>query len=446
MSSDDYDVIIDIDSIRSLNEKGWKIDYTKENEEKIRELVKSTKKNIVSILGHSNRGKTYILQKLSGVDLKSGYQIHTKGISIKIPEHKNIMLLDTQGTNAPLLLQEGEEDKRRDQNFIKELEHINLCQIITNYLIQTFIIKEAHTLICVVGMLTSSEMIFLKKVSKNCRNTKQLLVIHNLINCKTKKDIENYKKDVLIENVLIDLEEMDIPSLDEKNNGDDRFNKYYVEKVGEEEASPDVLHFILGNDESEEIKYYNDSTIQYIKNYIDIQIINNLNIIDKFTEHVNNLSPSVLKKPIKALYDEKKDLIICEEKIEPKEIIADELDNITFIGEYYEPQYTYDKKGENFIIELGICSKIKEGSLEVVHLGDGEFENFNIKGERLISGKENSENKKLIHSFINKRINEKKFLLDIKVNLSEKGIQSISDEYKCSMEKGVLKIEFEIIN
>ena len=69
-----------------------------------------------------------ILQKLSGINLESGYQIQTKGLNIKIPEDQNILLLDTQGTNAFL----DEEDKRNDQNFIKVFENINLCQIITN--------------------------------------------------------------------------------------------------------------------------------------------------------------------------------------------------------------------------------------------------------------------------------------------------------------------------
>ena len=169
----------------------------------MKDILKSAKKSIVSILGHSNRGKIFILQKLCDVKLKSGYQVHTKGISIKVPEDQNILLLDTQGTNAPLLWDESEEDKRSKPNFIEELEHINLCQIITNYLIQTFIIKEAKTLICVVGMLTSSETIFLNKIKKNCRNIKQLIVVHNLINCHSKRDIEKYKKEILLNNIII---------------------------------------------------------------------------------------------------------------------------------------------------------------------------------------------------------------------------------------------------
>lgn len=449
MSDDEYDVIIDINSIRFLNKEGWKISYHQGKEEEIKDILKKAKKVIVSILGHSNRGKTYILQKLGESKLKSGFQVHTKGISIRIPEDQNILILDTQGTNAPLLLEEGETDNRKDPNFIKELEHINLCQIITNYLIQTFIIKEAQILICVVGMLTSSETIFLNKVKKNCRNNKQLFVIHNLINLCSKKEIENYKERELLKNIIINFEERDIPSFDQ-NKKQDLFNKYYIEKeeTNEENNPSEVLHFILGNDNYDEIKFYNESTINFIKSKMEIQINEQINIIEKLTEHINNLSSSVFKKRIKMKTNEiNYDVIKYEGEIEPKDVIADELDNIIFIGNYYEPPYKYYKKGEKFILAIEICSKIKEGSLKVFHRPDkenNELESFIIKGERLVCGKEKKGN--IMHNFANKRLNAKKFKLDFKINLQEKGVKSISDPYEQSIKNGILLLSFDIID
>lgn len=449
MSDDEYDVIIDINSIRFLNKEGWKISYHQGKEEEIKDILKKAKKVIVSILGHSNRGKTYILQKLGESKLKSGFQVHTKGISIRIPEDQNILILDTQGTNAPLLLEEGETDNRKDPNFIKELEHINLCQIITNYLIQTFIIKEAQILICVVGMLTSSETIFLNKVKKNCRNNKQLFVIHNLINLCSKKEIENYKERELLKNIIINFEERDIPSFDQ-NKKQDLFNKYYIEKeeANEENNPSEVLHFILGNDNYDEIKFYNESTINFIKSKMEIQINEQINIIEKLTEHINNLSSSVFKKRIKMKTNEiNYDVIKYEGEIEPKDVIADELDNIIFIGNYYEPPYKYYKKGEKFILAIEICSKIKEGSLKVFHRPDkenNELESFIIKGERLVCGKEKKGN--IMHNFANKRLNAKKFKLDFKINLQEKGVKSISDPYEQSIKNGILLLSFDIID
>ena len=175
--SNEYDLIINIDSIRFLQNPGWKIEYferTNYDKDKIRKAVEDSKMTIVSVLGNSNRGKTHLLQKLSDIKLKSGYQIQTKGLSIKI-YGKDIILLDTAGTNAPLLIDNINNDIWPVQ---KELDHIHLCQIITNYILQSFIINQTHILICVIGMLTASEQNFLNKIKKFSKNRKKLIVIH----------------------------------------------------------------------------------------------------------------------------------------------------------------------------------------------------------------------------------------------------------------------------
>jgi hypothetical protein len=153
-----YDIIIDIKSIKDLNKTGWNIIYSGDKETQ-RKMIESEKKYIISVLGNSNRGKTYLLQKLCGENLDSGYQIQTKGLSMKF--HKELIYLDTAGTNTPLLIEEGMKKPNET-----ELQNIHLCQIITNYIIQTFVIEYADILICVVGMLNSAEQIFLEKIKK----------------------------------------------------------------------------------------------------------------------------------------------------------------------------------------------------------------------------------------------------------------------------------------
>jgi len=155
-----YDVIIDITSIKKLNNPGWKIIYnTEENIEKKNWIV-------VSVLGNSNRGKTYLLQKLSGNKLFCGYQVETKGLSLKL--RGDYIFLDTAGTNTPLLV---ENNKKRPSD--AEIRNIRLCQILTNYILQNFVIKYADILICVVGMLDSREQIFLSKIKKLCEGKKK---------------------------------------------------------------------------------------------------------------------------------------------------------------------------------------------------------------------------------------------------------------------------------
>ena len=64
MNQDDekYDAIIDINSIIKLKD-GWDIKYNGDIERinKTKSIIQSNNKIFISILGHSNRGKTYIL-------------------------------------------------------------------------------------------------------------------------------------------------------------------------------------------------------------------------------------------------------------------------------------------------------------------------------------------------------------------------------------------------
>ena len=99
-----YDIIIDIDSITKLFKDGWDIIYT-EKGEKSYESKKVENLTVVAVIGNKNRGKSYILQKISGNKLPLGYSVTTKGISILYPKNlnQNIILLDSAGFEVPLL-------------------------------------------------------------------------------------------------------------------------------------------------------------------------------------------------------------------------------------------------------------------------------------------------------------------------------------------------------
>ena len=113
-----YDVIIDITSIKKLNNPGWKIIYNN------RENIEEKNWLVVSVLGNSKRGKTHFLQKLSGNNVLCGYQVQTKGLSLKL--YWDCIFLDIAGANTPLLV---ENNERRPSD--EEIRNIRLCQIIT---------------------------------------------------------------------------------------------------------------------------------------------------------------------------------------------------------------------------------------------------------------------------------------------------------------------------
>ena len=363
---DEYDLIVEIDSIRNLNKKGWKIIYNEKKnfgKEIIQDIIENGKKTIVAVLGNSNRGKTHILHKLSEVNFPSGYQIQTKGLSIKIFD-KHYILLDTAGSNAPLLIDENLANYDRPTQ--KEIDNIHLCQIIANYILQSFIINQSHILICVVGMLTVSEQLFLEKIKKISKGKKQLIIIHNLIKCKTNEEIKKYKDEILLKMISSELLERDIPDFDFVH--EKFFNKYFIEKNDE-----NIKHFIYCNDdennEGNVVDYYNKTTLKFIKKCMRIEIIKPTNIIKNLIEHIKEISSSVLKEEIKSIeLSKEKDLITCTNVIEPREIIYDGPNDIIFLGKEFEPMYRYYTKEKYFIIEIDICSKYN--NLIVKHVLD----------------------------------------------------------------------------
>ena len=82
------------------------------------ELYKNKCALRIGVIGNANKGKSFLLSKISGMNLPSGTTIKTEGLSIKYPEleihkNRNIVLLDSAGLETPVLAPEGnlEENK-----------------------------------------------------------------------------------------------------------------------------------------------------------------------------------------------------------------------------------------------------------------------------------------------------------------------------------------------
>ena len=102
-----YDIIIDIKSIKGIS-KGWEIKKSK-REEINYELFKKDKVIRIGVIGNSNKGKSFLLSKISKIkNLPSGTSIRTEGLSVKYPEldtykDRKIVLLDSAGLETPVL-------------------------------------------------------------------------------------------------------------------------------------------------------------------------------------------------------------------------------------------------------------------------------------------------------------------------------------------------------
>ena len=96
-----YNIIGDINSMQNVNTDGW-IFYMNEEGYKIIQSKDKIDRLIIGVMGNRNKGKSFILQALSGASLQTGTTINTIGISIKYLENKYV-LLDCAGSESPLL-------------------------------------------------------------------------------------------------------------------------------------------------------------------------------------------------------------------------------------------------------------------------------------------------------------------------------------------------------
>ena len=231
---DFYDIIIDINSIINVN-KGWNVLMTKEGEEK---YLKYKNQNFIKIgiVGNVNRGKTYILSKLSKIAFPSGVSINTKGLSIKYPhlaeghENRKYILLDSAGLETPILnddleekeyeekekeYEENNEDKKDENDeFKKKARDI----LVTESFLQTFIISNSDILILVIDKLSFSEQKLINKIKKELKDNKKkkkLYIIHNLKNYTKKSQVEKYIQNILAKSATFSVKKSENVTADQ---------------------------------------------------------------------------------------------------------------------------------------------------------------------------------------------------------------------------------------
>ena len=217
---DFYDIVIDINSIKNVNKEGWKVKFNEKGLKKYQKYNYSNKdleqnengSITIGVVGNNNKGKSFLLSKISKIKLLTGTSIQSKGLSFKYPELENykgrqLILLDSAGLETPVLkkmnienkniendnenninIDNVDEEKLKEKNFNinnKEIE-INLKKnqkekyiekneefeentkdkIMTELFLQNFIIKESDILFLVVGKLTYSEQLLINKIKE----------------------------------------------------------------------------------------------------------------------------------------------------------------------------------------------------------------------------------------------------------------------------------------
>ena len=476
MSSNDnstkiYDIIININAMKSLLDKGWQEEFP--NDKSIYEEKKDKESVIVSVIGNANKGKSFILAKLSDVDLPSGFEIQTKGLSVKYPTiaNKNIILLDTAGFQTPLVENDvyklsEDKDTLQEEKYLNEVTELSRDKQMTECLLQKFVLTQANILICVVGELTYSEQKFLNKIKKDIQD-KRLFVVHNLQNFTKKEQVVNYIKDILMISLTFKLKEYVMINFENQNENEKKNNLYYLEQFEEDKEDEntqiehDIVHLIMANDKSEAGDYYNESTIKYLKNQISTFVgIKKFPIEEKLKKFLFNISKEIMEEQIKDINDINTDdnrIKLDGEAFKLKKCLVDELGINNFVGTQYRPKYRYFKSGDgkSFFIQFIMCGSVSDLRVKVDQIEGNYY--FTITGKKNLEKPNDNSNKteendnsnekekekgKCIDQF-NKR-EEGPFILDFKVSTNQILLSNTKVKSR-KKENGIITLEFSLL-
>jgi len=336
-----------------MNEKGKE----KYNKFKKKDVIK------IGVIGNSNKGKSFLLSKISKIKLPSGTKIKTEGLSIKYPEsgeNSKIVLLDSFGLDNPILKEQANDEKyKNEKEYFKEKLREKL---ITELFLQNYIINNSDILILVVSILTYSEQKLINKIIMEMRKNKinkDLIILHNLITYMKINQVEDYLNKYLLKNATFDLEEGHKVSTTEKEIK----GKYFYDKNDEQLK---IFHLIFANEGSEAGNYYNDFTIHFIENtYQKITSPKPFDIIKTIKEGFIELSKDIIEKPEKNIElkdfdnDDNKIKLNINNEITLKKSLIDELRFSFMKSNVFEPTYNYYKKDDSIIIRVecpGNCS------------------------------------------------------------------------------------------
>lgn len=241
-----YDIIGNINSMQNVKTDGWEF-FMNEEGFKISNSGKKEDRLVIGVMGNRNKGKSFMLQALSGASMKTGTTINTIGLSIKFLDNKYV-LLDCAGSESPLL---GE-----NANMLE----ISRDKLFTEAFLESYILRKSNVLLLVVGILSFSEQKLINKISKDLeklkdKEKKNLVVIHNLQTYEAVADVEKYMNETLLKSASFKIKK------DESNFGNEKDTSEFFYDID----NTSVKHFIYAKENSEAGKKYNQHTINSIK-------------------------------------------------------------------------------------------------------------------------------------------------------------------------------------
>ena len=494
-----YDVILELKSLSKLKE-GFPIIYNTERGKKKVDESKDKDGIVITAIGNSNQGKSFILSRISELDIPSGHSISTKGLSIIFPENlskkdsnKRFIILDTEGSQNAIKVEEEERNKIYKLNELEKIEKIEEAsrdrQMTENFL-QGFALDSSHIVIAVVGQLTFQDQKFLNRIKDVCKN-KNLFIVHNLMFLEKKEEVENHIKDVIESSLFFNLEKQNMIVFTNSANKEEKKEKEENEKKEKEENEKDtvnriiyvessnsgkkeshIIHLILAKEGSEAGDYYNKSTISYLReSVIAIPKQQKFDILEKFKKYLYNTSSEYFdfvtskknendkkneneKEKVQESEKEKKDdkekvqviekenIIIENDNIirvdvtfdlNLKKCFTDEIGITSYKGLMTTPPFGYYKKDDTFVIQIEYCGKLEKNYIVKKNILNGQYK-FTIIGKTV-----ENKTKGIIGN-----VEEGNFILSFSVGLDFITIKSNNYKEQNNEKDGVLNIIYEI--
>ena len=437
-----YDVIVHIDSIKDIN-KGWKIELSPRAEKHYQDY-KTEKVLRIGVIGNANKGKSFLLSKISKMDFPSGTSIKTEGLSIKYPDltlfkDRKIALLDSAGMETPVLIMNEEKDKEKKNEIFKEKSREKL---ITELFLQNYIVNNSDILIVVVDSLSFSEQKLLMKVKKEMERAKRkipLYIIHNLKTFTTKAQIDEYINNTLLKSATFTLEQGH--NINTKLNKNSEVCNYYEIDQDKEQK---IVHLIYANESSPAGQLYNQYALDFIENsYQQVYGLQPFDVIETIKERYIKVSKDIKEKTekeekiTKDSFDNSKPNLIklkSDNEIILKKCLIDELGFSNFKANGFEPMYNIFSKEDKIIVRVeapGNCTI--QSKIEI----QGEYNVIKLTGEKI----KDKEPENLDKNIFNLR-EIGKYVLEIPLKIGEYRLRG--KKPKQSYVRGVYILEYEL--
>ena len=366
---DFYDAIIKINSIRDIN-TGLKINMSEKGEINYKKY-KDIELFKIGVIGGINKGKSFILSKLSKMKFPTGTSLNTKGLSIKYCDLENgnanrkFILLDSPGFEKPILRREikqkeiKEEKKEENDDYLYFKSRLR-DNLITESFLRSFIISESDLLLIIIDALSLSEQKLLNKIKREIKirkEKKKIFVIHNLKTYRSIAQVEEYINETLLKSTSFQLEKDFLFSTDKKI---DKLGYHFIETNVKD---LNIYHLIFAADGSDAGNFFNKYTLDFIEEqYDNISKKESFDIIKEIKSKISEYSKRYFDQKIeldefRADEDDLEEKLIKLKKkkeLSLNECIIDEIGLQTFKINGYEPQYNYFINHKENILEIRV--------------------------------------------------------------------------------------------